>query len=404
MKILIVHTDFRLYWVQRLVAFDSFLRQKGHELKIIEIAGQGSPYSFAEPAQIPPNLSWTTLFPDLKLEDVNPVLRHRTVMNILESENPDIVVSGAIAFPSGAAAVRWTYLHNKPLVVFDDARLEDIQRSFAVNFIKKVIYKNADAIFCPAPSHLYTYQFFNFTDNQIFFGVDVIDNEWYKEIIGKLRQANDVKKIQKEKILLALGRQVPKKNWIALAESFITFKKLFPLSELKLVFIGDGPDHEKLEDISKKHPTTGLSLITFQNPIEICKHFSKSIGIILASLYGETWGLVVNEAMASGLPVFVSERCGCAETLVQEDVNGWKFNPQSKPVLVNVLKRIDELDDDRISEMGKNSVRIISQWGLDRFCTGLWDAIQFAHNHQRKKSGLLNGIVTSLWKGRYRPI
>jgi 1,2-diacylglycerol 3-alpha-glucosyltransferase len=41
----------------------------------------------------------------------------------------------------------------------------------------------------------------------------------------------------------------------------------------------------------------------------------------------EQWGLVVNEAMASGLPVLVSERCGCAPDLVKNGVNGYTFDP-----------------------------------------------------------------------------
>jgi glycosyltransferase involved in cell wall biosynthesis len=40
---------------------------------------------------------------------------------------------------------------------------------------------------------------------------------------------------------------------------------------------------------------------------------------------GETWGLAVNEALASGTPVLVSNRCGCAHDLVQEGINGYLF-------------------------------------------------------------------------------
>jgi glycosyltransferase involved in cell wall biosynthesis len=41
----------------------------------------------------------------------------------------------------------------------------------------------------------------------------------------------------------------------------------------------------------------------------------------------EQWGLVVNEAMAAGLPVLVSDRCGCAPDLVEVGVNGFTFDP-----------------------------------------------------------------------------
>ena len=70
MKIVFIHTDLRIYWPARLKALDAYLKEKGHELFVIEIAGKGSPYSFAEKRKdVFPN--WQILFPNAKMEELH---------------------------------------------------------------------------------------------------------------------------------------------------------------------------------------------------------------------------------------------------------------------------------------------------------------------------------------------
>ena len=59
----------------------------------------------------------------------------------------------------------------------------------------------------------------------------------------------------------------------------------------------------------------------------------------------EQWGLVVNEAMAAGLPVIVSERCGCAPDLVREGVNGLTFDPCDVAELAGLMERVAAMAD-----------------------------------------------------------
>jgi glycosyltransferase involved in cell wall biosynthesis len=56
----------------------------------------------------------------------------------------------------------------------------------------------------------------------------------------------------------------------------------------------------------------------------------------------ETWGLSVNEALASGIPVLVSSKCGCAYDLVIEGVNGYTFESDNKSDLKNKMKILSD--------------------------------------------------------------
>lgn len=88
----------------------------------------------------------------------------------------------------------------------------------------------------------------------------------------------------------------------------------------------------------------------------------------------EQWGLVVNEAMAAGLPVLVSKRCGCAPDLVQEGVNGFTFDPFDVEAMAQAMLQLASLPSQRREKMGQASGRIIADWGPERFGEGLRQA------------------------------
>jgi glycosyltransferase involved in cell wall biosynthesis len=91
----------------------------------------------------------------------------------------------------------------------------------------------------------------------------------------------------------------------------------------------------------------------------------------------EPWGLVVNEAMASGLPVLVSNRCGCAPDLVRDGVNGFTFDPGNVEQLAHLMLKVSTLNY-QLSTFSVASRRIVASWGADRFASGLHQAAEAA--------------------------
>jgi glycosyltransferase involved in cell wall biosynthesis len=87
----------------------------------------------------------------------------------------------------------------------------------------------------------------------------------------------------------------------------------------------------------------------------------------------EPWGLVVNEAMASRLPVLVSERCGCARDLVRTGQNGFTFDPSRPGELSQLMLRISTSPTES-ERLGRAGAVLISRWGPERFARGLRNA------------------------------
>jgi len=109
----------------------------------------------------------------------------------------------------------------------------------------------------------------------------------------------------------------------------------------------------------------------------------------------EQWGLVVNEAMASGLPVLVSNRCGCAMDLVKEDLNGWTFDPNDLTQLAQFMVKMST-DEERRLEMGRASPGIISEWDTNRFFSGLSAAVDVTLAKPKRAYHLFDGLILRL--------
>lgn len=88
--------------------------------------------------------------------------------------------------------------------------------------------------------------------------------------------------------------------------------------------VGDGELRTRLEAacLRRKVPVTFTG---FLNQTEIGRAYAAADALVLPSDYGETWGLVVNEAMLFGLPAIVSDRVGCGPDLVEPGVTGMRF-------------------------------------------------------------------------------
>jgi glycosyltransferase involved in cell wall biosynthesis len=94
----------------------------------------------------------------------------------------------------------------------------------------------------------------------------------------------------------------------------------------------------------------------------------------------EPWGLVVNEAAACGLPLLVSDRAGCVETLVPdpEGTTGLRFDPLDEDEMTAALAWMAGLPEAERSAMGRRAAEVVDDWGPDRFASGMIDAISMA--------------------------
>jgi glycosyltransferase involved in cell wall biosynthesis len=162
-----------------------------------------------------------------------------------------------------------------------------------------------------------------------------------------------------------VGRFAPEKNIAHLLRAFGSYRKSG--GNRHLVLVGNGPEFEQQRRFSSELGLNGSILFAGKKDYnEILPFYAFADWLILPSLR-EPWGLVANEAMASGLPIIASPRCGCFDDLVQEGVNGLSFDPDSTQAAADALLRADSIDESARREMAEQSRRMISAFSLERW-------------------------------------
>ena len=155
-----------------------------------------------------------------------------------------------------------------------------------------------------------------------------------------------------------------------------------------LVLLGDGPLRETLNSqLSTLNLTERVHLPGFKPYDELPAYYGLANAFVHASTT-EQWGLVVNEAIASGLPVIVSNRCGCAPELVNG--NGFTFDPANEDELATQLFEMASLSDQERNHLGNNSCGIAANFAPERFGEGLERAATVAMGIPQKRFGVMD--------------
>lgn len=137
--------------------------------------------------------------------------------------------------------------------------------------------------------------------------------------------------------------------------------------EVHFVFTGNGPLENKMKSLQRKN----IHFMDFQNQQSMPALYQMSDVYILSS-NSETWGLAVNEAMAAGKPVLVSDRCGCAVDLIKERETGLVFRSDDPDDLKNKLQWMIT-NKHKLNEMGEKARSYIQDWSFEHIVTSVED-------------------------------
>ena len=112
-----------------------------------------------------------------------------------------------------------------------------------------------------------------------------------------------------------------------------------------LVFLGDGEMRFALQTLASEPPAVAVRFLGFQNQQMLSQYYHAADLLVLPSRQGETWGLVVNEALHHGIPCLVSDAVGCAPDLIQAGITGETFQSGQVDDLTGALMRALQIPD-----------------------------------------------------------
>jgi len=170
------------------------------------------------------------------------------------------------------------------------------------------------------------YLYYGVPSSKLLYAPYTVDNSFFILQANKLRKdkiqlRNHYGFSRESVVILFSGKYIFKKRPLDLLKAFQKLKHL----PVTLLMLGEGELRNEMESFIKEKELKNVFLTGFINQSEISNFYALSDLFVLPSGPGETWGLVVNEAMLFQLPVIVSSTVGCAKDLVKDGQNGFVF-------------------------------------------------------------------------------
>lgn len=181
---------------------------------------------------------------------------------------------------------------------------------------------------------------------------------------------------------LFCGKFEPKKHPLRLVESIAAAVENG--ANIHLLMVGDGEQRASCEQLvaQKSLPVTFSG---FLNQSEIIDAYLAADCLVLPSDYGETWGLVVNEAMACGKPAIVSDQVGCRRDLVLEGETGFSFPFGRWDELASRLAMLGSRPDE-LHKLGQAAARQVARYSPTAAAEGLVAAVKYVTESVARRS------------------
>jgi glycosyltransferase involved in cell wall biosynthesis len=336
MRILIVHN---LLWAHyKSSVFQALQKlvdqQSDTVMKVLQIARneQSRAALATDSDETAPIYTYTyELLFDRYWEEISLRERTQALFRHAAAFKPDVINLTGYYDPAQLMLLVWAKAKGIRVIMQNESTEADQQRGGLKEQVKQWIFNQCDGFFCfGSQAADYLFQF-GVSPGQILLRKNAVDN---KALLNAYKKALPGRCNEQQRLSLHpnnfifVGRLVEIKNLPLLLTCFAEARKqAVNNQEWGLILLGDGVERERLvETIHTLNLTEQVSILPGRPWYRIPAILALSNVLVLPSR-SEPWGLVVNEAMACGLPVIVSDRCGCAADLVQDDRNGFVFDP-----------------------------------------------------------------------------
>lgn len=289
-------------------------------------------------------------------------------------QNPEIITRIANFSPHALLVFGWAYHSHLMTIKHFSGRIpvwfrgdstilnrESRMKSLLKSVILRNIYKKVDIAFYVGIENKRYFTKFGLPEDRLVFAPHAIDNDRFS--IPQPEKAHEIRnhlKVQEnQKLLLFAGKFETVKQPLLLLNAFKKIKD----DSAHLLFVGNGALEQLLKSESNAH--SFIHFMDFQNQ-SVMPAFYQASDIFCLPSSSETWGLAVNEAMATGRPVLVSDKVGCAKNLVVSGQNGYVFESDNASSLAEKLTLILKHNRQTLSQMGVASRKRIEHYNFDR--------------------------------------
>lgn len=257
-------------------------------------------------------------------------------------------------------AYRHCRAHDVPLALRGDSNVWLDTAQSPASEIRRMLVRHlvrrADAILPIGSANRRFWEKYGAWPAQFFPAPYAVDNERVARIVGPRGAAS-----QRPHHFLFSGRLVQRKGVDLLLEAF---NRLSERRAARLTIVGDGPERRALEAMQSEEARSRTRWLGRLANDEAIRALADADVFVLPSR-AEPWGLVVNEAMAAGVPVIAHRHCGAAIDLVEDGRTGWLYGEPTADSLLGALERCSA-DPEQTRALGQRALLKIQRWSLDR--------------------------------------
>ena len=285
-------------------------------------------------------------------------------------------------------AIASALLSKTPLLLRGDSPLnqEILKTQWKITIKKlcfKFLFKYISGFLAVGSENRKFCEFYGLEKEKIFYAPYAVDNKRFIDEYEQLKnKKEEIKKkigISSEKtIFMFSGKLIDKKR----PKDLLVAYERIDSDNKTLIFVGDGALKEELKIYAKQNHIKDTFFVGFKNQTELYDYYSVADVLVLPSGIGETWGLVVNEAMCFNLAIVVSDMVGCGPDLVKNGSNGFIFKTGDIKDLTTRLEMFIN-NQNLKKQMGIKSKEIISKWDYNKNIEELEKAINSITKKQR---------------------
>ncbi|MBE6606231.1 MAG: glycosyltransferase family 4 protein [Ruminococcaceae bacterium] len=270
----------------------------------------------------------------------------------------DYIIICGVSSPTEILAITWCKLNKIPYCIEGDGAFPSNGRGFKES-LKRFLIKDAALCFSTCKMHdEYYLQYGAKAENIVRYPFSsLLKKDVLSEPIS-LPEKNEIRKelnITEDKVIISVGQFIHRKGFDVL------LKAASQISDMYGVYIVGGVPTDEYLSEKERLNLKNVNFIGFKEKNDLMKYF-KAADVFLLPTREDIWGLVINEAMANGLPVITTRRCNAGLELISDGVNGYLVDVGDEKGLAEAINKVLDVVDD---SMQKASLSVIENYTIE---------------------------------------
>ena len=294
----------------------------------------------------------------------------------LRRAGPGVILCGGYNYIASWQALSWARRNHVPFLLWVESTAKDLRGSLAlIESLKTKFMHRCSAFIVPGKSAFEYLRNYGVPEEIIFTAPNAVDIELFarraeaaRKDAERRRQALQLPSL----FFLFVGRLVPEKGVFDLLQAYGTLAPELR-AKIGLVFVGDGDARSKLYERAAAVAPGTVVFAGFAQREQLASYYALAEALVFPT-HTDTWGLVVNEAMACGLPVISTDAAGCTADLVENNWNGRVIRAGDTSQLASAMEELAR-DEELRSRMGQRSTERILRYSPEAWAASVAGAV-----------------------------